>query len=463
MPFYPRLKIRKNDSKAVITKKKRTAKNIKSLQVALGVHFEESRTDTKTVKTVKIATWNIREYGAPKFGGRDYEPNYYIAEIISHFDIVALQEVRANLEEFDSLRRILGPDWSYVGTDVTDGNAGNGERMIFLYNQNKVLFRNIAGELTLEEGGKIRAAFGERLKLESGLNLKLPTNSASLSGTYRARLKTSSGVKKLASDLEIPLPPGTVLEVPEGASVVVAKNTVVTSPSKGKATVQIPNDINGKQYRLRFPENTFDDSLRQFARTPFLIAFQSGWLKLNLCTVHIYYGDASDEKKLEQRRSEIEQLTAALAKKAKGEFKDDDTTFLGVLGDFNIIGDGHPTMDALESNDFVIPQELKSIPGSNVARDKAYDQIAFWQPSKRATRYASLDVKGANIFDFFKHVFTHEDEATYRKESNNGLKTTSKYTTWRTYKMSDHLPMWIELRTDFSDEYLKAIEESGNA
>jgi hypothetical protein len=27
-------------------------------------------------------------------------------------------------------------------------------------------------------------------------------------------------------------------------------------------------------------------------------------------------------------------------------------------------------------------------------------------------------------------------------------------TYWRTHQMSDHLPMWVELRIDYSDEYL---------
>ena len=27
------------------------------------------------------------------------------------------------------------------------------------------------------------------------------------------------------------------------------------------------------------------------------------------------------------------------------------------------------------------------------------------------------------------------------------------------YKMSDHLPMWTQLRTDFSREYLEAISD----
>lgn len=460
MPFYTELKIIDSDSDSDKLKKQRVAERLLVLKSELSKHLNQSNTNSESKNSVKIGTWNLREFGAGKYAGRDFEALYYIAEIISNFDIMALQEIRANLTEFKELKRILGPEWLYIATDVADGKAGNGERMVFLYNRKIVQFGGIAGELTLKEGGKIRASFGERLKLENGLQVTLPQGAVSLSGTYKARLKSVSSVKKLKEDLEIPLPDNTTLNIPNGSSVVIKKNTVVTSPGRGKASVDIPNTISGNTFGLRLPEDSFDDSLRQFARTPFLISFQSGWLKINLCTVHIYYGDTSDKKKLEQRRREIELLTKSLASKADNEFKLDDESFLGVLGDFNIIGKNSPTMEALESNNFVIPEELKSIPGSNVKRDMAYDQIAFWKP-KRVIGSTSLDILGANIFDFYQFVFKTEDEAVYRAENDNGggngLKGSSSYSKWRTYKMSDHLPMWIRLRTDFSQEYLEKL------
>lgn len=459
MPFYTSLRIFKKDGQMARNKKRRVAANLRKLRSALADHLADSGCTKGPHSTVKIATWNLREFGAGKFGGRDYEPLYYIAEIISHFDIVALQEIRADLTEFNHLLRILGSEWDFIATDVTDGDAGNGERMVFLFNRRQVSFRNIAGELTLEEGGKIRAAFGERIKLEGGLTLSLPAGAPTLSGTYDARIRTAGGSTKLDDDLEIPLPPGSLLELPTGTRLVVTRNTPVDSPGRGQASVILPEAIGGETYRLRFPENSFDDSLRQFARTPYLLSFQAGWMKLNLCTVHIYYGDASDPQKLEQRRSEIHTLTQALANKAEGEFKFDDKAFLAVLGDFNILGKGHPTMEALEANGFLIPEKLQAIPGSNVARDKAYDQIAFWNPARTAG-YARLEVLAANVFDYFEHVFTLTEEGKYRDEKAVGLKESTRYTTWRTYKMSDHLPMWIELRSDFTEEYLQGIETS---
>jgi len=455
MPFYTSLMPQPGDSPATRTQKLRVSTKLREIRDHLADHFIAAGSTGDRSKSVRIATWNLREFGGPKYNGRDFEPLYYIAEIISQFDIVALQEVRANLTEFFSLKRILGPDWDYLTSDVTNGDPGNGERMVFLFNHRRVQFSNLAGEITLPEEGKIRAAFGERFKLQGDLRLRLPGNRPSLSGTYPARVAKRT---KLAADLEIPVPAGATVELPDGAHLVVTKNTRVTSPSRGHAHVTINGpSVAGESYRLRLPNGSFDDSLRQFARTPFLIGFQAGWLKINLCTAHIYYGDDSPEK-MEQRRSEIELLAAALAGKAKKEFKYDSNAFLGLLGDFNIIGAGHPTMQALESNGFVIPPELKTLPGTNVARDKAYDQIAFWKPS-RDRGYVNLNVLAAGIFDFFEHIYSFSDEAAYRAESpDNGLKSSTSFKTWRTYKMSDHLPMWTELRTDFGDEYLEAIE-----
>jgi hypothetical protein len=44
---------------------------------------------------------------------------------------------------------------------------------------------------------------------------------------------------------------------------------------------------------------------------PFLVRFQSGWFKFNLCTVHLYYGDASGEG-YERRVAEIDAIAKFL-------------------------------------------------------------------------------------------------------------------------------------------------------
>ncbi|MCB0473357.1 MAG: endonuclease, partial [Flavobacteriaceae bacterium] len=160
MPFYPNLKSRPNDSAILKHKKQRVIANLKLLKSKLLEHIQNSRGQINSTKTVKIATWNLREFGKNNYGGRSFEEIYYIAEIISAFDLIALQEIRGDLTEFNSLKKILGPQWDFLATDVTDGRAGNDERMVFLFNRDVIQFRNIAGELTLKEGQKVKASFG---------------------------------------------------------------------------------------------------------------------------------------------------------------------------------------------------------------------------------------------------------------------------------------------------------------
>lgn len=239
MPFYTRLARAYSDPNLEATRQ-RTIAHLQRLKQALSNHFAANRTAQAGTSTVKIATWNLREFGGSKSGGRETEPLYYIAEIISHFDVVALQEVRGNLAALNQLLAILGPDWDHLATDVTDGDAGNGERMAFLFNRQKARFTNIAGELTLPEGLKVTAAFGERIKLDNGLQLSLPPGQ-SLAGDYDVRLKPKSGGRHaLDRDLEIALPSGCSIALPDNCSLAVVKNTEVTRVGRGRATVAIP-------------------------------------------------------------------------------------------------------------------------------------------------------------------------------------------------------------------------------
>lgn len=99
-----------------------------------------------------IATWNIRDLGKINrrgYGNRTKDSHYYIAEIISAFDVLAIQEVN-ELQEWEIIMRILGPSWDYIATDVTHSKlGGNGERLTYVYDKRKVWFKNIAGEIVL--------------------------------------------------------------------------------------------------------------------------------------------------------------------------------------------------------------------------------------------------------------------------------------------------------------------------
>ena len=343
MPFY--YTINSEDPS-----ERRAAENLLELKKAFGKEGIPERT---VDETLLLATWNIREFGGTKYGGRKKESLFYIAEIISRFDLVAVQEVRSDLTALKKLMEILGGWWKFVVTDVTAGSRGNSERMAFLYNTKKISFGGLAGE-------------------------------------------------------------------------------IVIPPTKEKG---------GKEYK----------PAEQLARTPFVVGFRSGWFKFQICTTHILYGKAVAEDP--ERVKEIELLSEFLAKKA--EDKNSWAKNLIMLGDYNIFSTEDITLKAIKKAGFKIPKALQSIP-SNVPQDKFYDQIAFIAPEVDN----QLESSKAGVFNFFKYIYRENDGDMYAEEMGEKYKKAKNkknyYKTWRTYKMSDHLPMWIELKIDFGEEYLKS-------
>jgi small GTP-binding protein len=115
--------------------------------LALRTELRASDLGRRQAGTLVIGSWNIRAFddGTPR---RD-ESYHYIAEIIDKFDICAVQEVKTDLDPLRRLVRLLGPNWDWFVTDVTEGDPGNTERQAFLYNTDVVRFRNLVGELVL--------------------------------------------------------------------------------------------------------------------------------------------------------------------------------------------------------------------------------------------------------------------------------------------------------------------------
>ncbi len=271
----------------------------------------------------------------------------YIAEIISAFDLVAVQEVNEDITEFLAVMRLLGPHWDYIFTD----QSGNMERLAFVYDTRKILFRHMAGEIVLP-------------------------------------------VKK-------------------------GKNAI------------------------------------QFNRTPFLVAFQAGWFKFNLCTVHIYYGSAKDTS---PRKREISNIANFFTQRQE---KDGETYIL--LGDFNILNPKDPTMAALLENGFTVPEELRD--PTALASANYYDQIAL------RTKANIVEIEKAGAFRWANYVFRDEaDYETYKTfmptETKKGTKAKTDpaaYRKWRTWQMSDHLPLWAEFKTDFTKAYLDSLTSKSAA
>jgi hypothetical protein len=107
-----------------------------------------------------IGTWNVRALGdlaakwlagpkdSPKRDWRDQ-----LATVISHFEVVAVQESRRNPKAMKRLFATLGPKGHVVISDVTEGAAGNGERIAFLYDSERVQPSGLVGEIVLPPVG----------------------------------------------------------------------------------------------------------------------------------------------------------------------------------------------------------------------------------------------------------------------------------------------------------------------
>lgn len=347
MAFYKKLKQYKSNREAgrdpdvefIPNKEAWIAKRL----VGLRETIRASDLGRRRHENLVIGSWNIRAFdeGTPR---RD-ESYHYIAEIIDHFDICAVQEIKEDIEPLKRLMRLLGPNWSYFVTDVTEGGVGNRERQAFLYNTNRVQFRHVVGEITLGD------------------------------------------------------------------------------------------------------DNLIDG--RQIARTPFFASFQAGWFRFTLVSVHIVFGDNSATEKA-RRRAEISAISERINERAKAE----DEVYV-LIGDMNIEKPGGDIFKGLSDHGLTVPY----FGATNLGGTKYYDQIAFTgeQVKTHLVESGSVDWRG--------DVFGDDDKETYLPLVKAARAAAGKdmYTNWDTayqsyfasFEMSDHLPIWVEIKTDYSDDYLK--------
>jgi endonuclease/exonuclease/phosphatase family metal-dependent hydrolase len=130
------------------------AERLLSLRAALDGVIPAKQLD----RNLLVSTWNLRAFGGLTDKWRSEEGDEpvrdvfdvrCIAEVVSRFDVVAIQEVRGNLTALQTLQAALGPNWAMIMTDVTRGKAGNNERMAFAFDRRRVRPSGLAGELVV--------------------------------------------------------------------------------------------------------------------------------------------------------------------------------------------------------------------------------------------------------------------------------------------------------------------------
>jgi hypothetical protein len=94
----------------------------------------------KTAGRILAGTWNIANFGAQQ---REDRHNRLIAEILSWFDIAAIQETRENFANLDDVTRAIGGSYKMLFSDA----AGNNERMAFIYDSSRLTLLEEIGEI----------------------------------------------------------------------------------------------------------------------------------------------------------------------------------------------------------------------------------------------------------------------------------------------------------------------------
>ena len=90
--------------------------------------------------------WRSEQDDSPR---RDLFDLRCIAEIVSRFDVVAIEEAREDLSALRLVLEALGDTWGLIATDVTRGRAGNSERLVFVFDTRRLKPSGLAGELVV--------------------------------------------------------------------------------------------------------------------------------------------------------------------------------------------------------------------------------------------------------------------------------------------------------------------------
>ncbi len=132
-----------------------TASKIKKLRKTIGkANIPSSKVDENLI----LGTWNIREFGKKK---RTKDAIHLIAEIINQYDVIALVEVRDNLQDLKRVLDVLGSYWRVVLSDYNIDSAGNRERIAYVYDSRMVRFTGLAAEADppkVKIGGEYQSA-----------------------------------------------------------------------------------------------------------------------------------------------------------------------------------------------------------------------------------------------------------------------------------------------------------------
>lgn len=318
-----------------------------SAEVAAGLLALKKRIDaakipsSKLDETINVAVWNIREFGKKR---RKPAALHYIAEILGQFDLIALVELRDNLEDFGRVCHILGPSWDLVYSDWMSDDGGNRERTGFLFDRRAVTFNGLAAE------------------------------------------------------------------------------------------VDAPRGKEGTEYLAK----------QSFWRAPYMCSFRSGNFDFIAIATHARWG-----KSIAGREAELGMLADWIDERQKDKSVEDHD--LIVMGDFNTPKLDDKLFKALTRRGLQVPDSLMklkvgdvTVGGSNLSKNARYDQILHLPTAKK--RFTNF----GGTLDF------HVSDAGIKELFPGAGMTRNQFT----YQLSDHLPIWVQIKTDIDGERLTQIVQN---
>ena len=182
-----------------------------------------------------------------------------------------------------------------------------------------------------------------------------------------------------------------------------------------------------------------------FWRAPYMCSFRSGNFDFIAIATHARWGDS-----VKGRQAELQMLADWIDTRFKDRYVEDHD--LVVMGDFNIpkIGDG--LFKALTSSGLLLPEALtnlkagdQAIGGTNLGKDARYDQILHLPTLKK--RFSNV----GGTLDFFG------GDASIKKLFPDKDYTREKFS----FQLSDHFPLWVQMKTDIDGERLNQIVQGG--
>ncbi|HUI90611.1 MAG TPA: endonuclease/exonuclease/phosphatase family protein [Chitinivibrionales bacterium] len=182
-----------------------------------------------------------------------------------------------------------------------------------------------------------------------------------------------------------------------------------------------------------------------FWRAPYMCSFRSGNFDFIAIAEHARWG-----KDLAGRQAELQMLADWIDARFKDKNVEDKD--LIVLGDFNTPSLDDDLLKALTSRGLLVPEALRNltvgdrtIGGSNLSNNARYDQILH-MPSV-ADRFSNL----GGTLDFYLNKSKIADlfpDGNYTKEKFS-------------FQLSDHFPVWVQIKTNIDGERLDQIVQDG--